>query len=104
MTIKEMCKEAHAIAKSKGFWDEDRNSGELIALMHSELSEALEGLRQYNSKSDKIPEYSQVEEELADCIIRIGDMCESRGYNLEGALKAKFEYNKKRKYMHGKKF
>lgn len=103
LTIKKLQKIAHQIAKEKGFWDNDRNNGELIALIHSELSEALEGLRK-NLKSDHIKEFLMVEEELADAMIRIADMAEARGYRLEQAIKAKLKYNKKRPYRHDKKF
>ena len=56
---------AHANAVSKGFWDYERNVGESIALIHAELSELLEGIRDGNMPSDKIPEFSQAEEEAA---------------------------------------
>ena len=42
----------HDWAISKGFWETERNDGEIIALMHSELSECLEGLRHKNPPSD----------------------------------------------------
>ena len=58
----------HATAKSKGWWGEDgkadRNNGEAIALMHSELSEALEALRHGNPPDDKIQGFSGAEAEL----------------------------------------
>ena len=103
MKISELCKEAHAMAKQKGWWETERNDGECIALMHSELSEALEGLRKPSS-SDKIPDFSQVEEELADVIIRIADYSGARGLRLTEAIRAKLDYNAGREHRHGKEF
>jgi hypothetical protein len=73
-----------------------------ISLVHSELSEALEG---WGEQSDKIPQFSSPEEELADAIIRMMDMAEYYGWDLAGAVVAKMEYNESRSRMHGgKKF
>ncbi len=94
----------HLDAIVKGWWEEDRNDGEMIALMHSELSEALEALREGNPASTKI-EASLVEEELADVVIRIMDYCERNNYNLADAIVKKVVFNKTRSYKHGgKKF
>lgn len=96
----------HKWAIKKGFWEngKDRNDGEMIALMHSELSEALESLRHGNPPDDKIPEFNGAETELADCIIRIMDTAAARGWNVAEAIVAKMAYNEKRPYKHGKNF
>jgi NTP pyrophosphatase (non-canonical NTP hydrolase) len=102
MSWPELEAEVHAIAVEKGWWDAERNNGEMIALMHSELSETLEALRQPHM-SEKIPLYHAVEEELADVIIRIMDFAYQRNYNVPSAILAKIEYNKTRPVKHGGK-
>lgn len=98
-----VARQVHQTAKAKGWWESDRNDGEQIALMHSELSEALEALRAGNPPDDKIPEFSGVEAELGDVVIRIMDVAAARGWRVAEAIKAKIEYNKTRSYKHGGK-
>lgn len=69
-----------------------RDFGGLIALAHSELSEALEGHRK-NLPDDKLPHRPMAEVELADAIIRIMDIAGDRGFDIGGALVEKMAYN-----------
>ena len=72
-----------------------RNFGEVVTLMHSELSEALEADRK-SLKDDKLPHRDGREVEFADCIIRILDTAAALGMDLAGALIEKNRYNKDR--------
>lgn len=82
----------------------DRNDAELLMLMVTELAEACEGLRHGNGPSEHIPEFSCLEEELADTIIRILDMAAARNCRIGEAVIAKMKYNAGRPDKHGKKF
>lgn len=101
--FEDMASRVNATAREKGWWKNDRNEGELIALMHSELSEALEALRHGNPPDDKIPEFSGVEAELADVIIRIMDASHAKGWRVAEAIVKKVIFNQGRPYMHGGK-
>ena len=98
--------DVHNMAKEKGFWEDgvERNNGEMLCLIHSEISEALEALRKGNKPDDKLPEFSSVEVELADAVIRIMDLAHARGWDVSKAIEAKIRYNAGRPYKHGKSF
>lgn len=98
--------DVHHTAREKGFWEDgvERNNGELLALVHSEISEALEALRKNNPPDSKLPEFTSVETELADAVIRIMDLAHARGWRVAQAIEAKMKYNTGRPYKHGKEF
>ena len=92
-----------AAMAAQGFWD-SANTGEKIALMHSELSEMLEADRKSIEVSEHIPEFSGVEEELADLIIRALDFAGHHELRLGEAILAKMTFNLNRPFKHGKKY
>ncbi len=92
----------HSSCRAAGWYNDletnlpiERNFGEVISLMHSELSEALEGWRK-NLMDDHLPHRKMVEVELADCIIRILDTAQAEGLDVAGAMQEKFAYNQTR--------
>lgn len=95
--------ECHGAAVRGGWWNDirtgapiERNRGELLCLIHSEISEAMEGERK-GLKDDKLPHRPMAEVELADAVIRIFDYAGGFGYDLAGALIEKLQYNASRK-------
>lgn len=73
----------------------ERNKGEQIALIHSELSECLEGVRK-GLMDDHLPHRTMEEVELADTLIRIFDYAGGHGLDLQGAFEDKMSYNANR--------
>lgn len=103
-TIGKLAQEIYNTAVEKGWYDKgDRNDFEMIALVHGELSEAVEALRKGNPPSEKIPQFSHAEEEFADAIIRMLDQARKNNWDIGGAILAKMAYNKTRPYRHGNK-
>lgn len=108
--LESLCKEAHATAKSKGWWEREPEFGTIIALIHSELSEALEHARRGNEESDHILGFSGVEEELAalkelgDVLWYVAGCAEQLGYTLEDVARvniAKLEDRHQRNAISG---
>jgi len=123
MTINELCQTSHLIAKEKGFWDFERNTGELLMLIVSELGEALEADRknlhadlatfefsfQNSDYSDEgyvsnFKDYIKdtFEDEIADAFIRLGDLCAGLDIDIEKHIRLKMDFNRTREKMHGK--
>ena len=65
---------------------------EKLALIHSEVSEAMEGARK-NLMDDKLPHRKMIEVELADAVIRILDLAGALQLDLAGAIQEKLAYN-----------
>lgn len=95
LVINQIADQIYQNNRAVGWWDKPRNKGEVIALMHSELSECLEGVRK-DSMDDHLPHRKMEEVELADAVIRIFDYAAGFGWNLGNAMVEKLEYNKNR--------
>lgn len=122
--LNELSNKAHAAAVEKGFYERKRDLPELAMLIVTEISEAVEAER----KGSKIEAYRQkwaceynvddwdanifakydidmrgtIEEEIADAIIRILDLCGYYGINIDAWVETKMKYNSMRPKKHGK--
>lgn len=97
-TLNELAHEIHHV-DNRQWWHDlktgaplDRNKGEMIALMHSELSELLEGERK-GLKDKHLPHRSAAEAEMADLFIRALDYSGAFGFDLDAAIAEKRAYN-----------
>lgn len=123
MELNMLAKEINDIAKSKGFWAEPREIGTLLMLCVSELSEALEADRKcmfanmegyerllqkhnmsFNTNAFEATIKDTFEDELADTIIRILDICGARDIDIKKHIELKMKYNETRNRLHNKKY
>ncbi|CAM7036283.1 hypothetical protein ACOJ84_001631 [Morganella morganii] len=87
MEIKQLQQQIHQQNVDAGWWDSYRSDAALINLMHSEISEALEGLRK-GLMDNHLPQYEMALVELADCVIRCLDWL---GYKKLSSAEYKFD-------------
>lgn len=128
--LNELAKQVHENAKQKGFFDTPKNIGEMLCLIHSEVSEALEADRkkhyavkswniennvdlndlestsnkQYFKQEFEVAIKNSFEDELADVMIRVMDLAAYKGIDLEYHIKMKMAYNSMREHKHGKSY
>lgn len=122
--LNELAKQIHDNNIEKGFYEKEKNIGEMLCLIHEEVSEALHSDRvdsYCTLDSDQIKDLyafhgesfldnyigfikGTFEEEMADIIIRVLDLCKYKAIDIESHIYAKIRYNTLRKYKHGEKY
>jgi len=102
-----MVREVRELNREKGWYDEDRSVGDMVALLHAEVSEMLEAYREnklepwFAGEGLTKPEGFKVE--AADVFIRLLDMCSRYDIDLWAEFRKKMEFNWARPYKHGGK-
>ena len=110
--MNELAKQIHEYAKAKGFWDNPRDTGTLLMLIVSELAEAMEADR--NGRIANLSGFHKgiahedifeasikdtFEDEMADTIIRILDLCAAKGIDIDRHIELKMKYNTTREQL-----
>lgn len=113
-----MMQEVYENTVAKGWYDKERSFGDMVALLHSEVSEALEAFRDRGLEAAEehydvrcamgndcrcTPKPIGVGSELADVFIRLLDTCHRYGIDLANEYEKKMTYNRTRPYRHGGK-
>lgn len=101
--INQLVESIHYDNRNAGWWNDSdgqyepscRNVPEMLCLIHSEISEAMEGHRK-SLMDDKLPHRPMIEVELADAVIRIMDLAGGLGLDLGGAIVEKRAFNRTR--------
>jgi len=94
--INELSKKAHEIALEKGFWEKKRPISECLMLIVTEVAEACE--------ADRMGDFDNFKEEIADTYIRLADLCGQLNIDIEDAIVTKMLKNKERPRLHGKNY
>lgn len=118
LTISDMVQRSFEGAKAKGFHDVESMKDQIrayslparLCLIHSEVSEALESYRKDPSHlqpfwidEEKGGKPEGILSELADVVIRVGDLCGVEGWDLASAITEKLAFNLTREHLHGGK-
>ena len=117
MDLRELVEESHWMSVIKGWWGDAAMSASRplavdhlevaakLALVHSEVSEALEcvrdGLYKPYENAERRGKPEGLPSELADVVIRVADLCGALGIDLDEAIRTKMAYNATRTHRHG---